>query len=71
MFPDEGLRRPPRLVESLVAKISAIDQAGFHDAKELGEVVDPQNFNTLRRIREADGTVVQEEEQAAELVSNG
>jgi superfamily II DNA or RNA helicase len=70
MFPDEGLERLLRLVESLSAKISAIDQAGFHDASVLGELVHPQNFNTLRRIREADGTVIQEEEQAAELVSN-
>ncbi len=70
MFPDEGLERLLRLVESLSAKISAIDQAGFHDASVLGELVHPQNFNTLRRIREEDGSVVQEEEQATELVSN-
>jgi hypothetical protein len=70
MFPDEGLERLLRLVESLSAKISAIDQAGFHDASVLGELVHPQNFNTLRRIREEDGSVIQEEEQATELVSN-
>lgn len=70
MFPDAGLERLLRLVESLSAKISAIDQAGFHDASVLGELVHPQNFNTLRRIREEDGTVIREEEQAAELVSN-
>lgn len=70
MFPDAGLERLLRLVESLSAKISAIDQAGFHDASVLGELVHPQNFNTLRRIREEDGSVIQEEEQAIELVSN-
>ena len=70
MFPDAGLERLLRLVESLSQKISAIDQAGFHDASVLGELVHPQNFNTLRRIREEDGTVIQEEEQAIELVSN-
>ncbi len=70
MFPDEGLERLLRLVESLSAKIPAIDQAGFHDASVLGEIVHPQNFNTLRRIREEDGAVIQEEEQATELVSN-
>lgn len=70
MFPDEGLERLLRLVESLSEKISAIDQAGFHDASVLGELVHPQNFNTLRRIREEDGSVIQEEEQAIELVSN-
>lgn len=70
MFPDEGLECLLRLVESLSAKISAIDQAGFHDASVLGELVHPQNFNTLRRIREEDGSVIQEEERATELVSN-
>ena len=70
MFPDAGLERLLRLVESLSQKISAIDQAGFHDASVLGELVHPQNFNTLRRIREEDGAVIQEEEQAMELVSN-
>lgn len=70
MFPDEGLERLLRLVESLSAKISAIDQTGFHDASVLGELVHPQNFNTLRRIREEDGSVIQDEEQATELVSN-
>lgn len=70
MFPDAGLERLLRLVESLSAKISAIDQAGFHDASVLGELVHPQNFNTLRRIREEDGSVIHEEEQAIELVSN-
>lgn len=70
MFPDAGLERLLRLVESLSAKISAIDQAGFHDASVLGELVHPQNFNTLRRIREEDGTVIREEELATELVSN-
>jgi len=70
MFPDAGLERLLRLVESLSVKISAIDQAGFHDASVLGELVHPQNFNTLRRIREEDGSIIQEEEQATELVSN-
>jgi superfamily II DNA or RNA helicase len=70
MFPDAGLERLLRLVESLSAKISAIDRAGFHDASVLGELVHPQNFNTLRRIREEDGSIIQEEEQAIELVSN-
>lgn len=70
MFPDAGLERLLRLVESLSTKISAIDQAGFHDASVLGELVHPQNFNTLRRILEEDGSVIREEELATELVSN-
>ncbi|HVO26244.1 MAG TPA: helicase-related protein [Candidatus Margulisiibacteriota bacterium] len=70
MFPEEGLERLLRLVESLARKIAAIDRAGFLDASVLGEVVHPRNFNTLRRIREEDGAVIEEEEQFTELASN-
>ncbi len=70
MFPDDGLERLLRLVESLSRKIAAIDRAGFLDASVLGEIVHPQNFNTLRRICEEDGTVIEEEEQFTELASN-
>ncbi len=69
-FPEEGLDRLLRLVESLSNKISYIDQAGFMDASVLGEVVNPRNFNTLRRIQEEDGTVIEEEEQFTELASS-
>jgi superfamily II DNA or RNA helicase len=70
MFPDEGLERLLGLVESLSRKIASIDQSGFLDASVLGEVVHPQNFNTLRRIEEEDGKVVEEQEQFVELVSS-
>jgi hypothetical protein len=70
MFPDEGLERLLRLVENLSRKISDIDRTGFLDASVLGEVVHPQNFNTLRRIMDEDGRVVEEQEQFAELASN-
>jgi hypothetical protein len=70
MFPDAGLERLLGLVESLTRKIENIDRAGFLDASILGEAVHPRNFNTLRRIREEDGTVIEEEEQFTELVSN-
>jgi superfamily II DNA or RNA helicase len=70
MFPDEGLERLLGLVESLNRKIADIDQAGFLDASVLGEAVHPRNFNTLRRIRDEDGSVIEEEEQFTELVSN-
>ena len=33
----------------------------------LGEVVHPRTFNTLRRIRDEDGAVLDEEEARAEL----
>jgi superfamily II DNA or RNA helicase len=70
MFPDEGLEKLLGLVESLSRKIASIDQSGFLDASILGEIVHPQNSNTLRRIEEEDGKVVEEQEQFAELVSS-
>jgi hypothetical protein len=70
MFPDEGLERLLGLVESLSRKIADIDRVGFLDASVLGETVHPQNFNTLRRIRDEDSSVIDEEEQFTELASN-
>lgn len=70
MFPDEGLERLLGLVESLSRKITDIDRSGFLDASILGETVNPQNFNTLKRIKEEDGTVIEEQEQFTELASN-
>lgn len=70
MFPDEGLENLLGLVERLNRKIVDIDRAGFLDASILGETVHPQNFNTLRRILEEDGTIIEEEEQSVELASN-
>jgi len=70
MFPEAGLDRLLGLVQSLSQKIAAIDQAGFLDASVLGEAVHPRNFNTLRRIRDEDGAVIEEEEQFTELASN-
>jgi hypothetical protein len=58
------------LVESLSRKIADIDQAGFLDASVLGETVHPRDFNSLRRIRDEDGSVIEEEEQFTELASN-
>jgi superfamily II DNA or RNA helicase len=69
MFPDEGLERLLRLVESLSEKIAAIDATGFLDASILGETVHPRNFNTLKRIRDEDGSVIDEEEQFTELAT--
>ena len=70
MFPDVGLERLLGLVESLNRKIADINRTGFLDASVLGETVNPQNFNTLKRIREEDGTVIDEQEQFTELASN-
>jgi len=70
VFPDRGLERLLGLVESLSEKIAGIDATGFLDASVLGEAVHPRNFNTLRRIRNEDGSVIEEEEQFTELASN-
>lgn len=70
MFPDAGLELLLGLVESLSKKISQIDATGFLDASVLGETVHPQNFNTLRRIKEEDGSVIQEQEEFIELASS-
>ncbi|HWS83859.1 MAG TPA: C-terminal helicase domain-containing protein [Ktedonobacteraceae bacterium] len=70
MFPDDGLEKLLGLVESLTQKIAAIDRSGLLDVSILGEVVHPQNFNTLRRIEEEDSSVIEEQEQFAELVSS-
>ena len=70
MFPEEGLEKLLGLVESLNRKITDIDRSGFLDASVLGETVHPQNFNTLRRILAEDGSVIEEQEQFAELASN-
>lgn len=70
MFPDAGLDRLLGLVESLNRKITDIDKSGFLDSSVLGETVNPQNFNTLKRIKEEDGTVVDEQEQFTELASS-
>jgi hypothetical protein len=56
-----------RLVERLQRRISQIDDLGFLDASVLGETVHPRTFNTLRRIRDEDGAVLDEEEARAEL----
>jgi len=70
MFPDDGLEKLLGLVESLSQKIASIDSSGFLDTSILGEIVHPQNFNTLRRIEAEDGLVVEEQEQFTELVSS-
>jgi hypothetical protein len=70
MFPDEGLEKLLKLVESLQRKISDIDRVGFLDSSVLGEMVHPKTFNTLKRIEEEDASVVDEEEQFAELASS-
>lgn len=70
MFPDAGLERLLRLVESLSKRIEDIDKLGLLDSSVLGETVHPRNFNTLRRFRDEDDAVIEEEEQQTELMSH-
>jgi hypothetical protein len=67
LFPEEELEALLHLIERLTDRISTIDELGLLDASVLGEVVHPRTFNTIRRIREEDGTVLDEEEARAEL----
>jgi hypothetical protein len=46
--------------------IADIDRLGMLDASVLGEEVHPQTFNSLKRIREEDNTIIEEEEQFTE-----
>jgi SNF2 family DNA or RNA helicase/HKD family nuclease len=67
MFPEKELEDILHLIERLTNRISTIDDLGLLDASVLGEVVHPRTFNTIRRIREEDGAVLDEEEARAEL----
>ncbi len=67
MFPEDELEALLHLIERLTNRISTIDDLGLLDASVLGEVVHPRTFNTLRRIRDEDGAVLDEEEARAEL----
>ena len=70
LFPDAGLEHLLGLVERLSQKIAQIDATGFLDASVLGETVHPRNFNSLRRIQNEDGSIVQEQEDFLELASS-
>ncbi|MGH7137691.1 MAG: C-terminal helicase domain-containing protein, partial [Pirellulales bacterium] len=67
LFPEDELEALLHLVERLTDRISTIDDLGLLDASVLGEVVHPRTFNTIRRIRDEDGAVLDEEEARAEL----
>ncbi|HLW66907.1 MAG TPA: C-terminal helicase domain-containing protein, partial [Gemmataceae bacterium] len=67
LFPEKELEALLHLIERLTDRISTIDELGLLDGSVLGEVVHPRTFNTIRRIRGEDGTVLDEEEARAEL----
>lgn len=70
MIPEDSLEDLLGIVERLNEKIGTINEAGFLDASILGEMVSPRNFNTLRRIRDEDNAVIEEQEAFAELASS-
>jgi hypothetical protein len=70
LFLDAGLDHLLGLVERLSLKIAQIDATGFLDASVLGETVHPRNFNSLRRIKDEDGSIIQEQEDFVELASS-
>ncbi|MCA9973504.1 MAG: hypothetical protein KC425_24970, partial [Anaerolineales bacterium] len=70
MFPERALEDLLGLVKSLTSKIDVINQTGFLDASVLGEVVNPRDFNTLRRIAAEDNSVIEEQESFLELASS-
>jgi superfamily II DNA or RNA helicase len=67
LFPEAELEALLHLIERLNDRISTIDELGLLDGSVLGEVVHPRTFNTIRRIRDEDGAVLDEEEARAEL----
>ncbi|HEY3968185.1 MAG TPA: helicase-related protein [Planctomycetaceae bacterium] len=67
MFPEAELEQLLHLVERLTARISQIDDLGLLDASVLGEIVHPRTFNVLRRLRDGDTAILDEEEARAEL----
>ncbi len=67
MFPEDELENLLHLIQRLTDRISTIDDLGLLDASVLGEIVHPRTFNTLRRIRDEDGAILDEEEARAEL----
>jgi SNF2 family DNA or RNA helicase len=67
LFPEAELEALLHLIERLTSRLATLDDLGLLDSSVLGEVVHPRTYNTLRRIRDEDGTVLDEEEARAEL----
>jgi superfamily II DNA or RNA helicase len=67
MFPEDELETLLGLVQRLSTRITQIDELGMLDASVLGELVHPRTFNTIRRVKDGDESVLDEEEMRAEL----
>jgi superfamily II DNA or RNA helicase len=68
-FPQQGLERLLGLVQRLQDRIRAIDSTVGLDASVLGEVISARSLEQLRRLRQADASVIDELERDDELVS--
>jgi superfamily II DNA or RNA helicase len=68
-FPEEGLEELLHLVERLQQRIADIDRTVGLDASVLGEIIHPRSLEELRRLKAGDRKVLEELEQAAELLS--
>lgn len=70
MFPERRLEELLGIVQRLEERAEQINTTGLLDAPIFeGQTVTPRNFNTLRRIRDEDGAVIEEEEQFSELAT--
>lgn len=70
MFPERRLEELLGIVQRLEERAEQIDTTGLLDAPIFeGQTVTPRNFNALRRIRDEDGAVIEEEEQFSELAT--
>jgi len=68
-FPEDRLESLLNLVHRLYEKLDAIKRTIGLDASTLGETVDPKDFNTIKRIRDEDASVLDELEEASELTA--
>lgn len=66
-IPEDALEELLRLLERLHEKLSKINQSVGLDASVLGETPNPMDFNTLRRIAQEDGAVLDDLEMESEL----
>ncbi|MBC7328761.1 hypothetical protein H5T88_00205 [bacterium] len=66
-FPEDELESLLHLLQRLYEKLEAINRAVGLDVSVLGEMPNPMDFNTLRRIEEGDGSVMDELESESEL----
>lgn len=66
-FPEDALEVLLGLLQRLWEKLEYINRSVGLDTSLFGEMINPQDFNALRRIKEEDSTVVDELESLSEL----